>query len=107
MSIFDTDTLTISRVSGKTLTKGTYSAGTTTTFTATGNLQPAGKDDLLKLPEGYRNRDVRLFMTHEDIHLNDSTTIGGIIYIAMTNEPFEGVTSIGRNEILFVKDRGQ
>lgn len=107
MSLFNAVTLTISRTTAGTNVKGTYTGGVTTTFTADGNWQPAGKDDLLKLPEGYRDSDIRLFMTHTDIELNDKTTVGGFIYTAMTNEPFEGITSIGRNEILFVKDRGQ
>ena len=87
--------------------KGYYSAGTDTTFTAVGNLQPGNKDDLQKLPEGLRNRDIKLFMTKTEIKLNDKASINSENYTAMIIEDFSEITNVGRYEIIFVKDRGQ
>lgn len=87
--------------------KGYYSGGSTATFTADGNLQPAGKADLDKLPEGYKITDLRLFLTDTEINLNDKTTIDGITFTAMVIEDFSGQLDIGKYEIIFVKDRGQ
>jgi hypothetical protein len=87
--------------------KGYYSGGSTATFTATGNLQPAGKADLDKLPEGYRITDLRLFLTDTQINMNDKTSIDGITFTAMVIEDFSGQLDIGKYEIIFVKDRGQ
>lgn len=52
-------------------TTGVYS---TSTVTATGvacNWQPAGKQDLLLLPEGTKDRDAWLIITSTEIFLND------------------------------------
>lgn len=87
--------------------KGYYSGGTTTTFTATGNWQPAGKTDLEKLPEGYKITDLRLFLTDTQINMNDKTTHEGFVYTAMVIEDFSAQLDIGKYEVIFVKDRGQ
>jgi hypothetical protein len=105
--IFDTTTLTITRPVAGTLTKGVYGTGSSSSFTADGNLQPAGKADLDKLPEGYRITDLRLFLTDTQINMNDKTSIDGITFTAMVIEDFSGQLDIGKYEIIFVKDRGQ
>ncbi len=107
MSLFKTVTLTITRLTPGALVKGRYGTPTPSTFTAVGHLQPAGSRDLEKLEEGLRTKDVRLFMTKSVIIENDKTNIDGETFTAMAIEGFEGITNVGRNEILFVKDRGQ
>lgn len=87
--------------------KGYYSGGTTTTFTAVGNLQPASRNDTLKVPEGIRDRKMWLFITKTQIVDNDKTTIDGDNYKAMVFEPFIGNTTVGRYEVIFIKERGQ
>ena len=94
--------LTFTRKTPTTPVKGVYSF-TSVTYNAFGNMQPASADDLLKLPEGLRNKDTKLFISRTIIQLNDYTTINGQKYQAMNIEDFTGNTGVGQCEVLLVK----
>lgn len=47
---------------------GRWVAGSETTFTATGSMQPMKPDELLVLPEGIRTKDVKKFYTDDNLN---------------------------------------
>ena len=61
---FATGTYTVTRTGAATsYTDGKRSAPSTSTFTAVASLQPMPGQELARLPEGLRDRDVRVFWT--------------------------------------------
>jgi len=110
MSIFDSQTFSITRIVGKTIdtTTGYITAGTSTTYSnISGNVQPAGKKEIERLPEGLQSKESILIITTTEIKVNDTINYNSFDYSVAIIENFTGHLSIGRFEVIAVKKDNQ
>ena len=96
LSLFDLQTFTYTRTAGRTMstTTGKWSAGTATTTSATGNIQPAGDKDLQMLPEGERTFESIVVVTDTALAVGDVVAYGSVNYKVLVVENYAGGASI-------------
>ena len=110
MTVFNTQTFSRTRVTGKTInsTTGYASSGTSATTTGlTGNIQPAGKKEIERLPEGLQSKESILIITTNELKINDTINYGSFDYSVEIVENFTGHLSIGQYEAIAVKKDNQ
>ncbi len=110
MSIFNSQTFTITRITGKTIdsTTGYVTAGTSTVYSGvTGNVQPAGKKEIERLPEGLQSKESILIITTNELRVNDSINYNSVDFSVAIVENFTGHLSIGQYEAIAVKKDNQ
>jgi hypothetical protein len=110
MVIFNTQTFSRSRISGKSInsTTGIVSAGTTATTTGlTGNIQPAGKKEIERLKEGLQSKESILIITTNELKVNDTINYNSLDYSVEIVENFSGHLTIGQYEAIAVKKDNQ
>ena len=106
MTVFNTQTFSRVRVTGKTIdsTTGYVTAGTsTTTSNLTGNIQPAGKKEIERLPEGLQSKESILIITTTELKVNDSINYNSFAYSVAIVENFTGHLSVGQYEAIAAK----
>ncbi len=60
-------TVTVNRYGAATLNRGQFTATTTPIVITDANIQPASKEDILRLPEGKRHKDVQIIFTATEL----------------------------------------
>ena len=86
LSLVGRRTYTVTRVSAGEYVNGRWVEGTESTFEVTGNEQPSGPQEIKMLPDSFRSKDVRLFMTTTNLRTvqesggtnPDKVTIDGV-----------------------------
>jgi hypothetical protein len=110
MTIFNTQTFSRTRITGKTIssTTGIVSAGTSSTSSGlTGNIQPAGKKEIERLPEGLQSKESILIITTNELRINDTINYNSVDFSVAIVENFTGHLSIGQYEAIAVKKDNQ
>lgn len=69
---FRINTLTVTRYATDTITKGRYSAGTSSTFTISASIHNVTGKELIALPEGRREAEAKKIFTSTSLNTVDS-----------------------------------
>lgn len=110
MTIFNTQTFSRTRITGQTInsTTGYVSAGTSSTSSnLTGNIQPAGKKEIERLPEGLQSKETILIITTNELRINDTINYSSVDYSVAIVENFTGHLTVGQYEAIAVKKDNQ